>query len=210
MRLIGDIHGKVIPYLDLVADCEESIQIGDFGMGFLTPYQTGRVEEVHRTGMHKFIRGNHDDPALCKESTGWIEDGFYDEVRDILYIGGAWSIDYPRRMAYEHMYGVKTWWEDEQLSLPELTRIHAQFVYLKPSIVITHDAPMQASKEMFFSGKYNMHGPHQSTRTAEALQAMFQEHQPDLWVFGHWHIPERKQIEGTEFVCLSELEHMDI
>lgn len=210
MRLVGDIHGEIIPYLDLILDCEESVQIGDFGMGFLSPYQMDRVEEAHDAGNHRFIRGNHDDPALCREASGWIEDGYYDADRDTMYIGGAWSIDAPGRIAHENMYGVKSWWEDEQLSVPELSKVHADFLFLKPSIVVTHDAPMEASKKMFFNGKYNMMAPHMSTTTAEALQAMFFDHKPDLWVFGHWHIPERTKIDGTEFVCLAELEHMDI
>lgn len=210
MRLIGDIHGKISPYLDLLADCEESVQIGDFGMGFLTPYQMDKTAEAHAAGHHRFIRGNHDDPAMCQDSTGWIKDGTYDPVRDTMYIGGAWSIDGDYRRSFDARNGTTSWWKDEELSVAELVRIHADFVYHKPSIVITHDCPMQVSKELFFDGRYDMYGPHQSTRTAEALQAMFYEHKPDLWVFGHWHISERKRIEGTEFVCLRELEFLDI
>lgn len=210
MRLIGDIHGKVTPYLDLIADCEESIQVGDFGMGFLNTYNMGRVADAQRWGDHRFIRGNHDDPALCKDSFGWIEDGHYDPEREMMFVGGAWSIDHEYRKQHDARYGTVSWWEDEELPVSELARIHAEYVFRKPKIMITHDAPMQVSKELFFDGSHQMYGPHQSTRTAEALQAMFREHQPDLWVFGHWHISKRRVIDGTEFVCLAELEHMDI
>lgn len=211
MRFIGDIHGKVTPYLDLIADCEESVQVGDFGMGFLGTYNLDRAHAAHADGNHRFIRGNHDDPAICSESTGWIKDGTYDEARGMMFVGGAWSIDHAYRKAHEARFGVKSWWEDEELTVPELARIHAEYVYRKPTIMVTHDAPMQVSKELFFdSGKYRMMGPHQSTRTAEALQAMFYEHKPDIWIFGHWHFNEVKKIDGTEFICLAELEHIDI
>lgn len=210
MRLVGDIHGKIIPYLDLIADCEESIQVGDFGMGFLSPYQMERVAEAHASGDHRFIRGNHDDPAICREAPGWIADGHYDAERDMMFIGGAWSIDHQYRKDFDEKHGTTSWWPDEELTTPEFARIYADFVYHKPSIVVTHDCPMQVSYELFFTGKYRMFGPHQSTRTAEALQSMFYQHQPDLWVFGHWHYPERQKIDGTEFVCLAELEHLDI
>ena len=210
MRFIGDIHGKVPPYLDLIADCEESVQVGDFGMGFIGTYNRGRVDDAQRWGDHRFIRGNHDDPALCRESLGWIEDGTYDAAREMMFIGGAWSIDHEHRKLVDAQYGTVSWWPDEELTVSELVKAHADFVYHKPKIVITHDCPMQVSKELFFNGKYRMLGPHQSTRTAEALQAMFMEHQPDLWIFGHWHLSERKKINGTEFICLAELEHVDI
>lgn len=210
MRLIGDIHGKITPYLDIIEDTDQSIQIGDFGMGFLTPYQHERVDAAHGEGDHRFIRGNHDDPARCREAVGYIEDGHYDADRDMMLVGGAWSIDKAYRQNYDLMYGTTTWWPDEELTVAELARIHAEYVYHKPSIMITHDCPMQVAKELFFNGKYRMFAPQQSTRTAEALQAMFMEHKPDLWVFGHWHISERRTIEGTECVCLAELEYLDI
>ncbi|QJA43073.1 hypothetical protein [Phaeobacter phage MD18] len=210
MRFIGDIHGKVPPYLDLIADCEESVQVGDFGMGFIGTYNRGRVDDMQRWGDHRFIRGNHDDPAICRESLGWIEDGTYDKDREMMFIGGAWSIDHEYRKRTDSQNGTVSWWPDEELAVSELAKIHANFVYHKPKIVITHDCPMRVSKELFFNGKYRMLGPHQSTRTAEALQAMFMEHQPDLWIFGHWHHSERKKIDGTEFICLAELEHIDI
>ena len=57
---------------------------------------------------HKFIRGNHDDPQACREHPYWIKDGLIEN--DIMYIGGAWSIDREYRTE-----GV-SWWRDEELS----------------------------------------------------------------------------------------------
>lgn len=210
MRIIGDIHGKIPEYLGLIEGQESSIQVGDFGMGFITHYEKDRVDVAHRTGNHRFIRGNHDDPALCRTSPGWIEDGYYDPDWDMMFMGGAWSIDHEIRRLQDARFGTTSWWPDEELALDAILRVHAEFVYRKPKVMITHDAPIQAAREMFFNGKYSMFAPYRSTRTAEALQAMFYEHQPDLWIFGHWHNTEQKTINGTKFICLAELDHIDI
>lgn len=211
MRIVGDIHGKIIQYLDVIEGADESIQIGDFGMGFLTPYQMTRAKESQEEGKHRFIRGNHDDPALCHSMPGWIEDGHYDAKRDMMFVGGAWSIDGDYRRAHDARFGTTSWWEDEELSSRELFRIHNKYVKNKPKIMITHDAPMEAAKKMFFDTEYrHILCPQEHTRTADALQEMFYVHKPDVWIFGHWHISARTVIDGTEFICLAELEHLDI
>ena len=35
MRFIDDVHGKIDQYLKIIADCDESIQVGDMGVGFV-------------------------------------------------------------------------------------------------------------------------------------------------------------------------------
>lgn len=210
MRVIGDIHGKVPPYLNLIAGADESIQVGDFGLGFIPKSFLSEVHAAHANGKHRFIRGNHDDPAKCRETPGYIEDGYFDAERSIMHVGGAWSIDHEHRKAADAQYGSVSWWPDEECTTAELLRIHASYVYHKPRVMITHDCPMQVSKRLFFNGKYKMYGPHQSTQTAEALQAMFMEHQPELWIFGHWHIPADEHIDSTRFICLPELAYVDI
>ena len=94
-RIIGDIHGHIGPYINLLVDCDASIQVGDFGYGFINEPAERLVSDIHESGDHKFIRGNHDDPAKCKVAPGWIQDGL---VRnDVMFIGGAWSIDWHLR-----------------------------------------------------------------------------------------------------------------
>ena len=69
LRLIGDIHGLHTSYRTLLQDWDgPSVQIGDYGLGF------SGCEEVDdyvlgwqsRNPQHRFIRGNHDNPATCK------------------------------------------------------------------------------------------------------------------------------------------------
>ncbi|PWJ12118.1 hypothetical protein [Jannaschia seohaensis] len=103
MRIIGDIHGRRDLYARALAGAKESVQIGDFGMGFIP-------EEDLATWPggpgHKFFRGNHDDPALCRAHPAHLESGPYG---NLFVVGGGWSIDREYRTP-----GV-TWWPDEEL-----------------------------------------------------------------------------------------------
>jgi hypothetical protein len=202
MRLIGDIHGDIFAYENVLNGSTESVQIGDFGIGFLSPLQEEYVDrQIHADGRHKFIRGNHDDPARCKERPGYIEDGTFDEERSIMYIGGAWSIDWAwRTEGY-------SWWKDEELSVSELAKMHELMMYHRPRIVITHDAPTSIAYEMFLKGTPKKQ---YKTRTAEAFEGMFHRHTPELWVFGHWHQDKDLYMNGTRFVCLGINSFMDV
>lgn len=201
MRFIGDIHGDIHKYNSIINGCTESVQIGDFGIGFLTPEEEAFVDSLHADGRHKFIRGNHDDPARCKLRHGYIEDGTFDAERSIMYVGGAWSIDWQwRTKGY-------SWWEDEELSDAELKKACELFVQRKPKIMVTHDAPTSAVYQMYIAPT----GKHQyRTRTADAFEKMFRLHQPDIWIFGHWHVPMDEVIDGTRFICLDIDAHIDL
>lgn len=198
MRLIGDIHGDLYSYMPLISGATESVQVGDFGIGFIRDDEF--VDDLHKDGRHKFIRGNHDDPGLCKERVGYIEDGTYDE-RGILYIGGAWSIDHSIRTP-----GLN-WWYDEELSIPDLVRMHELMVHHKPKTVVTHDCPTSVAMDFFIAGTSKKQ---YKTRTAEALEGMFQRHQPETWVFGHWHEDVDRVINGTRFICLGINSYIDL
>lgn len=200
MRLIGDIHGKLHQYSEIISGTEESVQVGDFGFGFFK--NNRHPDDLHKSGKHKFIRGNHDSLKVCKNRKGWIEDGHFDEKRSIMYIGGAWSIDWMHRTE-----GV-SWWKDEELSQSELTDMYIKFTECKPRTVITHDCPEAVAYEMFI--KMNPYSTQHQTRTARAFTEMFREHQPDRWFFGHWHQDRTIQMDGTEFTCLGELSYKDI
>lgn len=191
MLLIGDVHGKMHQYRQTCLDAhEETIQIGDMGLGF------NGVKYPMLSKIHRFIRGNHDDPAACKaQSPNYLGDYGYLEDKKIFYIGGAWSID--------HMYRIPgvSWWEDEELAAEVLEKLPASFTKYKPDIVITHDCPEGISHHMLHKGAELF-----STLTGHALQACFEAHRPALWVFGHYHVSRNFNEHGTEFRCLDELE----
>jgi Icc-related predicted phosphoesterase len=199
-RIIGDIHGEYHDYRMVLRGCENSIQVGDFGIGFFKDHWHNMVNENARAEpTHRFIRGNHDDPARCKTMINYIEDGTVEN--GVMYIGGAWSIDQQYRTE-----GV-SWWPDEELSYEELQTMVDKYRDYKPRVMITHDCPTSIAWEMFVS---RWGAPHHKTRTAQAFQAMFEYHQPEHWFFGHWHDTRDLTLFGTKFQCLGELDYMDV
>lgn len=215
-RIVGDIHGKFKEYSYYTlgvgrlrhatepAPPERSIQVGDFGIGFDSVYWHDSVNEwMKKNPGHRFIRGNHDDPDLCEAMAGYIPDGTVEG--DIMYIGGAWSIDYAYRIP-----GV-SWWPDEELSVTEFNNAIDLYRSAKPRVMITHDCPTQIAWDMFVSRDDSLTGNKQiKTRTGEALQAMWEIHQPEEWYFGHWHITRDLTLNGTKFQCLGELDYIDV
>lgn len=204
MRFFGDLHGKVFEYFGQAAEVEESIQVGDFGFGFMSPKLTTAAMRFHETGNHVFIRGNHESPAVYQKSPGWIEDGSYTPELEMMLIGGARSVDHDDRVE-----GFD-WWADEELSQEELDDIFLTYCMVKPRIMVTHDTPESAARAMFDSNFPPNYRFEEFSRTRVALQRMLDFHQPDLWVFGHWHTTQKKQIGNTEFVCVGKNEYIDI
>lgn len=199
-RIIGDIHGKISAYSNLLIGVEESIQVGDFGIGFLGKEREEKLLEFNKNyPNHWFIRGNHDHPQKCTEYPNYVYDGFV--KNDIMFVGGAWSIDHASRLE-----GFD-WWQDEECSIEELNRIIELYALAKPRVMITHDCPESVSYQLFCSDNGKLH---YKTRTGQALQAMFEIHKPDLWVFGHWHMDIDQYVKNTRFICLDELTYIDV
>jgi len=107
MYFLGDAHGQFGWWKKVISRdyCKSSIQLGDFGIGFLEREDTtrnyvernGEKRSYHPDGVdpekHKFIRGNHDDPAICRESPHYLGDYGFIEKLNLFYISGALSID---------------------------------------------------------------------------------------------------------------------
>lgn len=187
MRFIGDVHGKFDRYHEIIANCNESIQVGDFGIGFADP---GVFDDDHT-----FIRGNHDNPDMCKMHPNWTPDGYY--TNKYFFVGGAESVDKMRRIP-----GV-SWWHDEELSINDMCNIIPHYEYAKPEFMVTHDCPDIVANEICGYQE-------DSTRTRYFLSVLLEIHKPRYWIFGHWHVSFQKEIHGTKFICLNELEYVDI
>lgn len=207
-RIVGDIHGLFNDYKTFsLAGCDTSIQVGDFGIGFSGRskwYET--VENFFQQNPgHHFIRGNHDDPQLCKQTTGFLDSGFHKDL-NVFIVNGAWSIDYSWRTEG------KDWWPDEEHSIAELNLLIDSYEKIKPDVMITHDCPTSVALEMFIKPGLAMGGPNSpiyKTRTGEALQTMFDLHSPKFHFCGHWHVSKQQDIFGTHFHCLGELDYVD-
>lgn len=189
---IGDIHGNtsiVTKYGYRYRD-HKIVQVGDMGIGF------GKNKPPQLPPNCSFIRGNHDNPEVCKLSPHYIEDGsitILPSGAKVMFIGGAYSVDKEYRTP-----GVD-WWPEEELSYQELDKLIVRYCQEKPGIMVTHDAPMTVLHEMFLKGS---HKPTIKNRTSIAFDEMFSFRRPDYWIFGHWHETKNSTIMGTAFQCL--------
>lgn len=199
IRFIGDVHGKFATYNAIVGRSPyPTIQVGDMGYGFY-PYVDGQQKKfVETLANTRFIRGNHDDPAVCATVPGYIRDGAV--IDNMMFVGGGLSIDKADRLI-----GVD-YWADEELSIPEFEKVMDIYAMTRPDIMVTHDAPNSTAAAMFLN-HYKREYP---SRTGGYLQAMFAVHQPKLWIFGHWHMNKQYSMWGTNFLCIGELEVMDV
>ena len=211
IRFIGDVHGKFRRYSTILDNSPHpTIQVGDMGVGFRDwPHgEPGKSPPYDKmlAGGHRFIRGNHDNPAVCKRHNQYISDGTF--MNGIMFIGGALSIDKAYRIQ-DFSY-----WEDEELSSPELNELVYQASVIQPPMMVTHECP-ESIAEMVVNQNNPANGqikldPRFASRTRQAVQSLFELHQPKLWIFGHWHVPFEATINGTRFVCLPELEYLDV
>lgn len=200
---IGDVHGKYGPYRNLIKDKIGTIQVGDMGVGFRKwPHgepQANPPYDKMVNGKHRFIRGNHDNPGVCKRHTQYIHDGVVED--GIMFCGGAVSIDKEFRIPDF------SWWVDEELETAELYKIVDIYHANKPRIMITHECPESIAEAMLqHFNRTKMNFP---SRTRQAFEVMRQINPPELWVFGHWHVSFDHVIDGTRYVCLNELEYKE-
>lgn len=201
MFIVGDIHGKHFAYKKIVENLPgPSVQIGDLGYGF-NDHDTKKFEEIFEASSdHRWIRGNHDNPHEMKNSVGWIEDGVIED--DIMFIGGAHSPDHiHRKEGFD-------WWPEEELEYWQFLELLDVYKEKKPKVMITHDLPFGIPQQLhpslsFASGfKYN--------KTSSAFETFFEEHQPDVWVAGHWHHTCSETINGTKFQIVGINEVVDL
>lgn len=185
MLVIGDVHGKLDLYIDKVIDHEgPTLQLGDMGFN----YDALSVLDPHQ---HKFFGGNHDNYDKyddCPHSLG--DFGIWNNV---FYMRGAWSIDQAYRTEGE------SWWRREELNYTESLECLSVYATVKPNVVITHECPQFLGDDLFH------YQPNISTHTGLLLQQMYDEHQPERWLFGHHHKDASIYRGPTLFQCLGEL-----
>lgn len=199
ITLIGDVHGKISGYLDVINSIPfdaRTIQLGDMALGF-----KGVALPVLPAN-HKWIRGNHDDPAKCRAHPNYLGDYGFLKEDGLFYLAGAFSIDRAFRVSGY------SWWPDEEQSWEELQKAIDLYMEVKPRYVISHDAPSEAGYNLLTRAAIGFRPEKLSSprsRTAEALQVMFDAFQPKEWVFGHYHIDKSFLWRGTKFTCVNEL-----
>ncbi len=216
IRFIGDVHGKFRRYGTILDNSPyPTIQVGDMGVGF-------RHTQGPRTGElcggppydrmvekdARFIRGNHDNPAYASRHTQFIPDGTVEG--NMMFVGGALSIDKAYRIEDY------SWWPDEELDPVALWQLDTPYQLHKPEIMVTHECPESIAAmivgqipDLRNGGAMKM-DPRFASRTRMAFERMLVVHKPKLWIFGHWHVSFDYLHEGTRFICLPELETIDV
>ena len=182
MLFIGDIHGCFDIYQDLIKNHDKSIQLGDFGVGFpdWVPFDIPLD--------HLFLRGNHDNPAVCREHPNYLGDYGFNE--DFFYISGAYSIDKDLRIIDVD------WWAEEELSYGDWKAVIDLYSKIRPKTVISHDCPKIVFQTLF-------NAPYYPNRTSQAMDQLWEIHQPKTWIFAHYHVSAKRQVKDTLLVCLN-------
>lgn len=208
--VIGDVHGKIGGYFDLLKDLTKrysrgenaySLQIGDFGFADTYNQRTKGIERSYRfdDDRHFFFGGNHDDYDYYHDAKGSLGD--YGEVPFIpnsFFVRGARSIDRDKRTAG------RDWWPEEELDWKQSRDCLERYIEVEPKYVFTHEGPQFVTEKMFPTKETI------STNTGKLLDEMFKAHQPDRWMYGHWHETKSQEVNGTVFQCLGELETTEI
>lgn len=188
MIVIGDVHGRINNYWMLTRHVDNSIQVGDFGF---KKQHDWFIENMDST-RHKINFGNHDYiPYKYLEHSC----GDYSYENGIFTIRGAQSIDTSHRTE-----GID-WFRDEELRYGEMIPIFDKWELEKPEIVVTHDCPQLVAENLFDNII-----PEYKSVTRQFFQELFEVHQPTIWLFGHHHRNKNQFIDGTQFICLEELE----
>ena len=192
ITFIGDVHGHFTEFNSLIRlykDSDYIIQVGDVGFGFPKTLQYSDIKFPDNV---KFIRGNHDNPNICRKHPNYIGDYGYSSIMNLFYLSGAFSIDWMYRIQNVSVWG------DEELSNNDFNKAAKLYFDSKPSIVVTHDCPKTI--QIYLKSHHI-----EPSKTNTDLEYMFNEYKPKYWIFGHHHTYKNINILGTNFICLPEL-----
>lgn len=196
LRFIGDSHGQGEPYRRLCEGAENTVHVGDFYGRNARYAPLAGLDPVR----HRIVAGNHDvcdpsDPDFFGKVPHYLGDYGPHAVPGVagkmFYARGAFSIDHVR--------------VNEELSEPQLQAACDLYGLERPDTVVTHDAPQFLSQVVGSKGMLRRFGweAEPKSRTQRHLETMYNLHQPDLWVFGHYHRRWEGAFGKTRFVCLA-------
>lgn len=208
----GDIHGEY-GQLNMLINRHRPdmvLQCGDFGYfpkwhGKTYVNDFGRLKVIDQyciftNGVPVYwCDGNHEDhhalielakkdPHSFTENTFYQKRGSYitlPDGRNVLFMGGAFSIDREWRVLNE------SYWEEEVLTETDLQNLPNVNI----DIVISHTAPSS------FDLKIGKEFPDHSR---EILEYVFRKYHPKHWYFGHYHKYISGRTNGCTWFGLSE------
>jgi len=213
---VGDIHGSTyaarkIDELATKIGVEAIVQVGDFGLLWT---DRGAYDETFLSYFYcrepslppwYTCGGNHDNWAVWNELAKEQEDSDIVKLVDNcfwvqrsrvislggkkhLFFGGAESIDKHHRTE-----GV-SWWREETPTFQEFQDFFEAIESEKPDVIVAHDAPR-------FIEIYRV--DNRNSVTPNTLQQIFDsiQHKPQTYFFGHHHILQDWNVNGTHFLC---------
>ncbi len=212
LRIIGDIHGEYKDYLQLIKDCKYSVQVGDFG------FQYDILNEVD-SNYHKINLGNHDNYDICYSWPHILKPFGINKIGSVEFfnVRGGFSIDWKMRIDHYYKTGRVCYWPKEQLNPIECKQALDEYKKSKPEIIISHSCPKQVADKIGNSQVLRNWGYNPktfTTTTQELLQLMYNDYQPRLWLFGHFHLNRRitfkKNGNETNFICIDSQQYIDL
>ena len=217
IRIIGDCHGHVDKpvgskhtpldvraegrtYLNTIKSADHSIQVGDLGFSRDWGIVKGQVDGSR----HKILGGNHDDynwienhkpQSYLGDFGHWFFSNFH-----FFFIRGADSVD-----KHYRTLGMN-YWHQEHLNTKQALEAKCSYIEAKPKIMISHDIPFSLYPN-FITNDWKIENVNP---TATLLDECYENHQPDVWIFGHHHNNSIQQHGKTTFICLNEMCYIDI
>jgi hypothetical protein len=207
VRLIGDVHGDVTRYLQSLYGATHTIQVGD--MGFDYDFFTHNGVGLN----HRFIGGNHDDYDKVGDCPNYLGDFGWQTIPDFgeyFFVRGAWSIDHALR---NKVGPKKNFWEQEELTVREGCEAIELYRVKCPKLLISHGCPLSIVPYVTdpeFAKDFGYEQSNIKTKTAQLLEVMTEEHRPKMHVFGHYHCSFDEVIDGTRYVCVPIMGHLDL
>jgi predicted phosphodiesterase len=220
LRIVGDVHGQTDPdnlytrgarpYFEIIANVACSIQVGDMGDGDTYRQLIAHVDP----GRHRFFPGNHDHyDQLPPHNLGDFGAISWGGV-DFFYVRGAASSDREKLVRLGQKLGKTLWFEQEELTEEQMRAAAQEYTQVRPRIVLSHDAPTDIARFAWQharrSGPPNPGRAFCPSRTRKFLQGLLEQHEPRLWLFGHYHRDWKYREGETLFVCVGELSYVDI
>lgn len=238
----GDWHGEWNTIISVLKDKNIDnctlIQVGDFGVGF-----ERKTKEIARLKfLNKFlktkkinlyaIRGNHDDPAYF---TGKDETLKFSNIklvpdysiiriedRNVLFIGGAISIDRKYNSSVTDFYGNPwkgrkqgiNYWADEGIVFKEdilrsIKGVDTIITHSSPAFVYPHT---KIGAEKWFKNDEGLEEELHRERSSlsDAYFILKQNNEIKDWHYGHFHDSHMEEFENTKFRLLDIYEIFEL
>jgi predicted phosphodiesterase len=220
---IGDTH--TLDYVDILTHYDFCnfvlIHMGDAGEGFDSrSLDESRIDALisfceERNGHILTVRGNHSNPEFYKpghwasksDRVQFVPDYTYHTINGskFLFVGGATSIDRAQRtVGFDY-------WLDEGFALPD------DYINTLAScdVLVTHSCPIAAPPHdglSRISGWFRDDPTLREELIAERqkIQQLYEQVNPKINLYGHFHETLSERIDGTWFRCLDINEVLDI